>query len=89
MYFPDNVAGLMALSERVQRFVLRWAHRHGLVPAFPDRPSGGRQTRDLTRVLPGREQARPGGNIPVTPSSPYAKSRSVMPSATPASRKAN
>lgn len=29
MYFPDNLAGLMALTERVQRFVLRWAHRHG------------------------------------------------------------
>ena len=24
MYFPDNVAGLTALSERVDGFVLRW-----------------------------------------------------------------
>jgi hypothetical protein len=28
MYFPDDFAGLAALSERVHRFVLRWAHRH-------------------------------------------------------------
>ena len=24
MYFPDNFAGLTALSERVHQFVLRW-----------------------------------------------------------------
>ena len=34
--------------------------RRGRVPAFPDRPPGGRKTRELTRGLPGREQARPG-----------------------------
>jgi hypothetical protein len=28
MYFPDDFAGLTALSERAHRFVLRWAHRH-------------------------------------------------------------
>ena len=28
MFFPDNFTGLTALSERVHRFVLRWAHRH-------------------------------------------------------------
>lgn len=28
MYFPDEFAGPTALSERVHRFVLRWAHRH-------------------------------------------------------------
>ena len=27
MYFPDNFTGLMALSEGVNRFVLRWVHR--------------------------------------------------------------
>ena len=27
MYFPDKVAGLMALSKSVNRFVLRWVHR--------------------------------------------------------------
>ena len=28
MYFPDNFAGLMALSEYVHRFVSAVAHRH-------------------------------------------------------------
>jgi hypothetical protein len=28
MYFPDDFAALTALSERVHRFLLRWAHRH-------------------------------------------------------------
>jgi hypothetical protein len=28
MYLPDDFAALTALSERVHRFVLRWAHRH-------------------------------------------------------------
>jgi hypothetical protein len=46
MYFPDNVAGLMALSERVQRFVLRWAQRHR-APA----PQTGRR---VAETLPQR-----------------------------------
>jgi hypothetical protein len=28
MYFPDNFAGLMALSEHVRRFVSAVVHRH-------------------------------------------------------------
>ena len=35
MYFPDDFAGLTALSERVHRFVLRWAHRHRAKPRRP------------------------------------------------------
>jgi hypothetical protein len=35
MYFPDDFAGLAALSERVDRFALRWLRRpekHSLRP---------------------------------------------------------
>jgi hypothetical protein len=53
MYFPDDFAGLTALSGRVHRAV-RWWHTVIGRQTVDGRPG------DLTGVLPGREPARPG-----------------------------
>ena len=83
MYFPDNFAGLTALSERVHRFVLQWAHRQRTKRRRFVKPQAVGLTRSVGRVrghpcvCGSRRFAGPVESGVVKPSRP---SRNVRPS---------